>query len=77
MNILVSCMGYDGGKSGISTYMQNVVANLKDSPHSITLVLEYDSVENFKDFKKIVVSKFFKSFYGNALRIFYTSFFYG
>lgn len=65
MNILVSCMGYDGGKSGISTYMQNVVANLKDSPHSITLVLEYDSVESFKSFKKIIVPKFFsKSFMG-------------
>lgn len=65
MNILVSCMGYDGGKSGISTYMQSVVANLKNSPHSITLVLEHDSVENFKDFKKIVVPKFFsKSFMG-------------
>ena len=65
MNILVSCMGYDGGKSGISTYMQNVAANLKDSPHSITLVLEYDSVESFKSFKKIIVPKFFsKSFMG-------------
>jgi exopolysaccharide biosynthesis WecB/TagA/CpsF family protein len=45
--------------------MQNVVANLKDSPHSITLVLEHDSVKSFEGFKKIVVPNFFsKSFMG-------------
>ena len=57
MNILVSCMGYDSGKSGISAYMRNVVERLKNSEHDITLVIEGGSEADFDGFKSIVVPK--------------------
>jgi len=76
MNILVSCMGYDGGKSGISTYMQNVLANIKETPHFTTLVLEYGGVEHFKDYKKIVVPRIFsKSLMGMLWHFFILPFY--
>lgn len=76
MNILVSCMGYDSGKSGISTYMNNVVANFKNAPHSITLILECNSVKNFKDYKKIVVPRIFsKSLMGMLWHFFILPFY--
>ncbi len=55
MNILVSCMGYDSGKSGISAYMRNVLANMKDCGHALTLVVESGSEGDFPGFKHIVV----------------------
>lgn len=76
MNILVSCMGYDGGKSGISTYMRNVIENFKDSSHSITLILEYDSVDTFKDYKKIAIPRVFsKSLMGMLWHFFILPFY--
>jgi len=59
MNLLVSCMGYDGGKSGISAYMRNVVKNLGGKGHEITLVVEPDAVKDFEGFKQIVAPKIF------------------
>ncbi|MDD3915177.1 MAG: hypothetical protein PHF76_11090, partial [Bacteroidales bacterium] len=76
MNILVSCMGYDSGKSGISTYMNNVLSNFKDAPHSITLILEYDSVEKFKNYNKIIVPRIFsKSLMGMLWHFFVLPFY--
>ena len=59
MNILVSCMGYDSGKSGISSYMREVVANMGDCGHELTLVLESGSEADFPGFRHIVAPKAF------------------
>ena len=40
MRLLVSCIPYDGGKSGISVYVREVVAALKDQGHELTLLVE-------------------------------------
>ena len=40
MRLLVSCIPYDGGKSGISVYVREVVAALKDQGHELTLLCE-------------------------------------
>lgn len=52
-------MGYDGGKSGISSYMRAAVENLKSSGHNLTLIVENDAAEDFEGFKKIVVPAVF------------------
>ena len=40
MNILVSCIPYDNGKSGISVYTRELVRELVRAGHEITLLLE-------------------------------------
>ncbi len=40
MKLLVSCIPYDGGKSGISTYVREVVSALAAQGHELTLLLE-------------------------------------
>jgi exopolysaccharide biosynthesis WecB/TagA/CpsF family protein len=40
MRILVSCIPYDGGKSGISVYVREVVAALSAQGHDLTLLVE-------------------------------------
>ena len=40
MRLLVSCIPYDGGKSGISVYVREVVAALAAQGHSLTLLVE-------------------------------------
>ena len=40
MKILVSCIPYDGGKSGISVYVREVVAALREQGHELTLLVE-------------------------------------
>lgn len=55
MNILVSCVPFDGGKSGISVYIRNVVAALKAQGHSLTLIVEQDAAEFFPEYEKIVL----------------------
>ena len=40
MRLLVSCIPYDGGKSGISTYVREVVRALAEQGHELTLLLE-------------------------------------
>ena len=42
MRLLVSCIPYDGGKSGISVYVREVVRALLDQGHSLTLLVEPD-----------------------------------
>lgn len=76
MNILISCMGYDGGKSGLSSYMKNVIQELQNSPHNITLVVEADSVSDFEKFNKIVVPHIFsKSIMGMLWHFFILPFY--
>ena len=53
MRLLVSCIPYDGGKSGISVYVREVVRALFEQGHSLTLLVEPDGstkckVENVK-----------------------------
>ena len=40
MRLLVSCIPYDGGKSGISTYVREVVKALAEQGHELTLLCE-------------------------------------
>ena len=40
MRILVSCIPYDGGKSGISVYVREVVRALAEQGHELTLLVE-------------------------------------
>ena len=40
MRLLVSCIPYDGGKSGISTYVREVVRELAAQDHELTLLCE-------------------------------------
>ena len=40
MRLLVSCIPYDGGKSGISTYVREVVKSLAEQGHELTLLCE-------------------------------------
>ena len=47
MRLLVSCIPYDGGKSGISVYVREVVAALAAQGHDLTLLCEPGEGENF------------------------------
>ncbi len=67
MKLLVSCLGYDSGKSGLSSYMKNVLANLKECEDEITVVVEPDSVNDFSGFKQICVPKLFSKSLSNYL----------
>ncbi len=40
MRFLVSCIPYDGGKSGISVYVREVVRALREQGHLLTLLVE-------------------------------------
>ena len=40
MRLLVSCIPYDGGKSGISVYVREVVRELYMQGHELTLLCE-------------------------------------
>ena len=45
MRLLVSCIPYDGGKSGISTYVREVVKSLAVQGHELTLLREPEARE--------------------------------
>ena len=55
MRILLSCVPYDGGKSGISVCMREQVAALKAAGHSPTLIVEHDAAGDFPDDRKILL----------------------
>ncbi len=57
MKLLLLCVPYDGGKSGVSVYIRNVVRELKQSGHDLTLIVEENAVEDFKDYELIVLPK--------------------
>jgi len=42
MRLLVSCIPFDGGKSGLSVYAREIVRALRGQGHELTLVLEPD-----------------------------------
>lgn len=58
MKILVSCVPYDGGKSGISVCIREQTAALRAAGHDITLILEHSAAKDFDGYKKIVLPKF-------------------
>lgn len=55
MRILLSCVPYDRGKSGISVCMREQAAALKAAGHSLTLIVEHDAAEYFPDDRKILL----------------------
>ena len=68
MRLLVSCIPYDGGKSGISTYVREVVKSLAEQGHELTLLCEPQArkEENVKckmENVKCVESIFHSTFY--------------
>ena len=69
-------MGYDGGKSGNSAYMRSVIQQLKNFQHHFTLIVEADSVNDFKGFDQIVVPQIFsKSLMGMLWHFFILPFY--
>lgn len=58
MRILLSCVPFDGGKSGISVYIRHLIAALSAQGHDLTLITEADAAGFFPGFRKIVLPKF-------------------
>lgn len=58
MKILLSCVPFDGGRSGISVYIRALTAALKDQGHELTLILEPDAAEHFPGYARILLPKF-------------------
>ena len=55
MKMLVSCVPYDGGNSGISTYIREIVSALSEAGNNLTLVVEADAADSFPNYEKIVL----------------------
>lgn len=53
MRLLISCIPFDGGKSGISVYMRNFVAAAKRAGCEITVVIEPEAAAEFAGFDRI------------------------
>lgn len=53
MKILVSCIPFDRGKSGISIYVRNVVAELAAQGHELTLLVEPGNSGFFPGFRTV------------------------
>ena len=58
MKILLSCVPFDGGKSGISVWIRHLVAALAARGEKLTLIVEADAAEFFPDFDRIVLPRF-------------------
>ena len=57
MKLLVSCIPYDGGKSGISVYVREVVRALREQGHSLTLLREPEARGGASEVEKLKVEK--------------------
>lgn len=55
MKLLVVCVPYDSGKSGISKYIDNVVVELADAGHDLTLLIEHNAAEFFRPYRTLVM----------------------
>lgn len=53
MRILVSCVPYDSGKSGISVYMKQLIEEMKTQGHDLTLLVEPGASSFFSGFKTV------------------------
>lgn len=62
MRILVSCIPFDHGRSGISVYMRRAVAALAEAGHELVLVLEPEAADEpaFAPFPRIVAPRWTK-----------------
>ena len=62
MRILVSCIPFDHGRSGISVYVRHTVAALAAAGHELTLVVEPEAVAEpvFAQYRKIVAPRWTK-----------------
>ena len=62
MKILVSCIPFDRGRSGISVYIRQTVAALARAGHELVLVLEPDAAGDpaFAGFRRIVAPRWTK-----------------
>lgn len=58
MKILVSCVPFDGGKSGISVYIRHLTAALAAQGEKLTLIVEADAAEFFPGYDRIVLPRF-------------------
>ncbi|MGN1359381.1 MAG: WecB/TagA/CpsF family glycosyltransferase [Kiritimatiellia bacterium] len=54
MNLLVDCIPYDAGRSGISVYVRSLVQALQDEGHELTLLVEPRERDTFPGIPKIV-----------------------
>ncbi len=57
MKLLVSCIPYDAGKSGISVYVREVVRELSAQGHELTLLCEPESRKEASEVEKLNVEK--------------------
>ena len=59
MRILVSCVPFDHGRSGISVYMRHTVSALAAAGHELTLVVEEEArqVPEFAPHPQIVAPR--------------------
>ena len=57
MKILLSCVPFDGGKSGISVYLRHLTAALSAQKQQLTLIVEADAVPFFPEYRKIVLPR--------------------
>ena len=58
MKMLVSCVPYDSGNSGISMYIRSIVAALSESGQSLTLILEKEAETLFPEYEKIILPEY-------------------
>ncbi len=61
MRLFVSCMPFDSGKSGISVYVRNVVRELKNAGHDLTLLVGPDDARFFEGFRCVTAPSFTKT----------------
>ena len=57
MKILLSCVPFDGGKSGISVYLRHLAAALSARKQQLTLIVEADTLPFFPEYRKIVLPR--------------------
>lgn len=76
MKILVNCLGYDSGKSGISAYMKNVLKHLQELGCELSLLVEADAARDFEGFELKAAPKFFSKGFGSYLFSIFAAHFY-
>ena len=58
MKILLSCVPFDGGKSGISVYLKHLAAALAEQKQNVTLIVEADAAVFFPEYQKIELPRY-------------------
>lgn len=53
MKLLVCCVPYDSGRSGVSVYMDQVVRSLAAQGHELTLITERSASRHFADYPQL------------------------